>query len=428
MKLLHVVTLRLSLLAAVVMAFWSVLFYFALVDEVNDEADDSLEDYAEAIIVRSLAGEPLPSESSGTNNQYFLREVSADYAAAHPHVRYEDRDIYIKEKKETEPARVLTYIYRTDDGRWMEVEVSTPTFEKDDLREAILLWMVLLYAALLVGIAVTNLWGVHLSMRPLRRLLAWLDGYTPGRRLAPPHNPTGISEFRRLNQVALDALARSEELNEQQKLFIGNASHEIQTPLAACTGRIEMLLDDETLTERQMGELLKVRRTLRNLSRLNRSLLLLCKIEGGQFPQRKPVALNRSVLEPLPDFREIFAAKGIGVETDTAADFLVEMDVTLATTLTANLLKNAFVHNHAGGTVRLASGPDFLRVENTGQPEPLDPALIFTRFYHTPGKQSSTGLGLSIALAICRLYGLRLAYRHEGGRHVFEVSRGGKKV
>lgn len=423
MRLLHVVTLRLSLLAAVVMAFWSVLFYFALVDEVNDETDDALEDYAEAVIIRSLAGEPLPSESNGTNNQYFLREVTADYAAARSHVRYEDRDVYIKEKKETEPARVISYIYRTGAGRWMEVEVCTPTIEKDDLRRAILLWMVLLYATLLAGIAAINLWGVHLSMRPLHRLLAWLDGYVPGSSHAPLRNPTSISEFRHLNEVAVRAIGRSEALHEQQKLFVGNASHELQTPLAACAARIEMLLDDETLTERQMGELWKVRRTLQTLSRLNRSLLLLCKIEGGQFSGRRRVALNRAVLEPLPDFREIYAARRIRVETELDADFLVEMDETLATTLTANLLKNAFVHNREGGTVRLASGPDFLRIGNTGVPDPLDASLVFTRFYHTPGKQSSSGLGLSIAQAICRLYGLALSYRHERGLHVFEVRR-----
>lgn len=423
MKLLHVVTLRLSLLAAVAMAFWSVLFYIALIDEVNDETDDSLEDYAEAIIVRSLAGEPLPTESSGTNNQYFLRPVTADYAARHSHVRYEDRDVYIKEKRETEPARVLCYIYRTDEGQWMEIEVSTPTIEKEDLRQAILLWMVLLYATLLLGIAVVNLWGMHLSMRPLRRLLAWLDGYVPGRRHAPLHNPTAISEFRRLNEVATAAIARSEELHEQQKLFVGNASHEMQTPLAVCTGRLEMLLEDDALSERQMGELLKVHRTLQHLSRLNRSLLLLCKIEGGQFPERKRIALNRAALDPLPDLCEAYAHKHLHVETDTAADFCVDMDETLAATLTANLLKNAFVHNVAGGIVRIVSAPDSLRIENSGTDEPLDTALIFNRFYHTPGKRSSTGLGLSISQAICRLYGLDLDYSHEHGRHVFEVRR-----
>ena len=87
MKLINLLTLRLSIIGALVFAFWATLFFFAIIDEINDEVDDSLEDHAEMIIRRSLAGEALPSEPSATNNQYYLHEVSADYAASHSHIR-----------------------------------------------------------------------------------------------------------------------------------------------------------------------------------------------------------------------------------------------------------------------------------------------------------------------------------------------------
>ena len=45
-----------TLMATALLTFWSVLFYIAMMDEVNDEVDDSLEDYAEMIILRSLRG------------------------------------------------------------------------------------------------------------------------------------------------------------------------------------------------------------------------------------------------------------------------------------------------------------------------------------------------------------------------------------
>lgn len=41
------------------------IFYIAVIDEVNDEVDDSLEDYSETIIIRALAGEELPSKTMG---------------------------------------------------------------------------------------------------------------------------------------------------------------------------------------------------------------------------------------------------------------------------------------------------------------------------------------------------------------------------
>lgn len=53
------------------------------------------------------------------------------------------------------------------------------------------------------------------------------------------------------------SIERNERQYEQQKLFIANASHEMQTPLAICRNRLEMLLDDERLTEEQMAEIIR---------------------------------------------------------------------------------------------------------------------------------------------------------------------------
>ena len=83
---------------------------------------------------------------------------------------------------------------------------------------------------------------------------------------------TSVTEFRRLNDAARRYAERAEETFERQKQFIGNASHEMQTPLAVCRNRLEMLVDDApTLTEEQLGEIAKVQRTLDYLVRLNRS-------------------------------------------------------------------------------------------------------------------------------------------------------------
>jgi hypothetical protein len=74
--------------------------------------DDSLEDYTELIIIRSLAGKELPAHDSGSNNQYFLKEVSPSYALSHKPIHYRDTMVYISEKGETEPARILTTLFK----------------------------------------------------------------------------------------------------------------------------------------------------------------------------------------------------------------------------------------------------------------------------------------------------------------------------
>lgn len=90
-------------------------------------------------------------------------------------------------------------------------------------------------------------------------------------------NDTRITEFRKLNDAAARYVERTEQMFEQQKQFIGNASHEIQTPLAICRNRLEMLMEDDSLSEKQLEELMKTHQTLEYITKLNKSLLLLSK-------------------------------------------------------------------------------------------------------------------------------------------------------
>ena len=105
MKLLHHISLRLSVLMALLILSWSIPFYYALIDEVNDETDDSLEKMSEIIIKRTLAGEELEEAFISNNNQFTIRDVSTKYAASHDHIRYEDREVYVKEMREYEDFR-----------------------------------------------------------------------------------------------------------------------------------------------------------------------------------------------------------------------------------------------------------------------------------------------------------------------------------
>ena len=75
MKLIYNISLRLSLVLFPLIALWAVVFYFTMMDEINDEADDALKDYSELIVMRVLAGEPLPRSNEGSNNSYTIIPV-----------------------------------------------------------------------------------------------------------------------------------------------------------------------------------------------------------------------------------------------------------------------------------------------------------------------------------------------------------------
>ena len=421
MKLIYRVALRLSIFLLPLMALWAVLFYITMVDEINDEADDTLEDYSEMIIIRMLAGRELPPLNSGSNNSYSIVPVDEFYVDTHPRINYYDAEVYIPEKEETEPARILTTIFQDAGGNYYELKVATPTFEKEDLLRAIFSWVVILYLLLLTTTLILTMWVFHRSMRPLYELLQWLDRYRPGQKNSRVPNNTRIKEFSKLNTAAQEAVDRVENVVEQQKQFIGNASHELQTPLAALGSRIEWMLDKTEPNEMQAEELLKMQRSLSHIVRLNKTLLLLTKIESGQFPESRPIALGSFIEEQAELYNEIYADRGLSCETDIQEDFTVEMNESLASTLTNNLLKNAFVHSEPGSKIAIIVRPRKLSVSNDGV-QPLDADRIFDRFFQGEKKEGSTGLGLALVKAVCKYYHLGLEYRFDNGRHCFSVT------
>ena len=349
-----------------------------------------------------------------------MRAVDSNYAATHPHLSYRDENIYIPDKREQEPARVLTSIFSDAEGQFYELMVMTPTFEKNDLFEAVLAWIVVLYVALLFIVLVVTMIIFRRSLQPLYDLLHWLDAYRPGGRPQSVPNKSDVEEFRRLNVALQQAVDRSEELFERQSQFIGNASHELQTPLAIIGNRVEWLLDSPSITEEEAGELFKIQKTLSRAVRLNKTLLLLTKIDNGQFPESVEVDIVTALEEGVESYGDVYAAREVNFTHNLPAELKVTMNESLATTLISNLVKNAYVHTPQGGDAHIEIVGRTLRVSNTGS-EPLDKEHIFERFYQAARKEGSTGLGLALVAAVCRYYNLRLEYFFADGKHNFEV-------
>ena len=421
MHLIYRIALRLTAVLLPLMALWGAFFYFTMVDEIRDEADDALEDYSEMIISRILSGEELPQgNEDGSNNSFEIRSVDSDYAATHPHLSYRDENIYIADKREKEPARVLCCIFHDAEGLYYELTVTTPTFEKVDLFEAVLGWIVVLYVALLVIVLAVTMIIFRRSLQPLYDLLHWLDAYRPGCRPESVPNKTEVEEFRRLNVALQQAVDRSEELFERQSQFIGNASHELQTPLAIIGNRVEWLLDSPTITEEEAGELFKIQKTLSRAVRLNKTLLLLTKIDNGQFPESVEVDLVQMIRESAESYGDVYAEREVSVTQSLPAEFKVMMNESLASTLVSNLVKNAYLHSPQGGVAQVGIAGRKLTISNAGE-QSLDKEHIFERFYQASRKKGSTGLGLALVAAVCRYYNLRLEYKFADGKHHFEI-------
>ncbi len=423
MKLFNRVLTRLSICIVVVLTLWAVLFYCAMMDEITDEIDDSLEDYSELIIIRSLTGDTLPSNDSGSNNQYFITPITKEEAMARPAIIYKDTMVYIVAKRETEPARTLTTIFKDSKENYFQLEVSVPTIEKKDLKESIFYLIITLYAVLLLAFMLINIFVFKRSMKPFYKLLDWLGSNRPGSGNTTPEIKTDITEFNNLNQAVAKYAQHSEELFEQQKLFIGNASHEIQTPIAVCISRIEMLMEDENISKKQMEELMKTHSTLEYVSKLNKSLLLLSKIDNNQFCDTSTIDVNSVIRRVIEDYEEVYSFKDLTIALVEKGTFITHVNSTLCSIFINNLLKNACEHNCQGGKVEIICSDNAVEFRNTATGGALDSSRIFERFYKENNSKGSSGLGLAIADAVCRQFSLQLCYRWDNGWHSFYVKK-----
>lgn len=426
MKLLSYTYRKLALLLFLLMAVWGVLFYYAIIDEVVDETDDTLENYSE-ILMESALHDPSILETEGSLMSFYKFTPISEEEGRHYRQVFYDATVYIELEDEDEPVRVMCTAFRMPDGQYYELKLMISILERDDMVEAMLWYLGALFLLFLICTSI----GIQLVLkgvfRPLHRLLDWLHCIQPGKEVPPLDNPTKIREFRQLSDAALDMGNRSYKAYEEQKQFIENASHELQTPLAIVRGKVELLAESEGMTEQQMEQLDEIYATLGRAVKLNKSLLLLSRIENGQYTEMEDVSVDEILDELLPDLMDIYEHKQVRlIRKREEQPFIIRCNHSLAQILVSNLVKNSLLHNREGGELQVLTTPTSLVIKNTGD-VPLDGEKLFRRFYHgMDGKKDSTGLGLAIARSIALSSSLKLTYEWQDGMHTFRLVKESK--
>lgn len=426
MKLLSYTYRKLALLLFLLMAVWGVLFYYAIIDEVVDETDDTLENYGE-ILMESALHDPSILETEGSLMSFYKFTPISEEEGRHYRQVFYDATVYIELEDEDEPVCVMCTAFRMPDGQYYELKLMISILERDDMVEAMLWYLGALFLLFLICTSI----GIQLVLkgvfRPLHRLLDWLHCIQPGKEVPPLDNPTKIREFRQLSDAALDMGNRSYKAYEEQKQFIENASHELQTPLAIVRGKVELLAESEGMTEQQMEQLDEIYATLGRAVKLNKSLLLLSRIENGQYTEMEDVSVDEILDELLPDLMDIYEHKQVRlIRKREEQPFIIRCNHSLAQILVSNLVKNSLLHNREGGELQVLTTPTSLVIKNTGD-VPLDGEKLFRRFYHgMDGKKDSTGLGLAIARSIALSSSLKLTYEWQDGMHTFRLVKESK--
>ena len=208
---------------------------------------------------------------------------------------------------------------------------------------------------------------------------------------------------------------------KNQKKFAENASHEFQTPVAIIKGKIDLLLQEATLNEETMRLLVSIEEAASRLSKINKSLLLLSKIENQQYDKLETVQLL-PLIEKVKNLNEDFISdKNIKFVCEKTEELDFKINSELCFILINNLVQNAIRHNVENGEITISIKDKTLLISNNGTLEPLNQNTIFERFEKKSTNVNSIGLGLAIVKEIAVANSIEIVYKYENKEHVFSL-------
>ncbi|MNU12013.1 putative sensor histidine kinase TcrY [compost metagenome] len=407
-----------------IVSLWSVIFYFNMLDEIKGSVDEELENYKRQIVFKAEKDSTILQQKTFDEGFFSVNKISEEEALSFKDT-YEDTEIYAQdaddEAPELEPVRILTTVFEQN-GNFYQLKIFNNMVEEDDLVKELLWDAAGLYVLLIFSILMINNIVLQRLWKPFYELLDELKNYRLGISKSFPNTETKTKEFSDLQDAVTTLLQYSEKSYEQQKEFIGNASHELQTPLAIAISKLELLIEKENFTENQAEKIAEIMEIIERLVRLNKSLLLLTKIENKQFFDNQEIKVNDIVEKNIEDLSDIAEFKEVEIIFSENSELLVKADAALINIIVSNLLRNAIFHNIKSGKVEVKIDAKKLSVLNTGTDHSLSHEKIFTRFQKSEQHQSGSGLGLAIVKAIAELYDFSVSYDFKNGLHEFTVN------
>ncbi len=292
---------------------------------------------------------------------------------------------------------------------------------EDDIIQGIMIQFCLIAVILCIAIIVTiKFISAHL-WKPFYKTLDELNKFRLEDNSVSRLPESDIEEFSKLNDALYSLMTNSIKSYRIQKEFTENASHELQTPVAIFKNKLDILLQQDGLTKEQAEIIQDLYTTANRLTRLNKNLLLLAKIENKQFCTTEETDVDRVIDELLSMLKMISGDIKIKKTTSDKA-IIIKANKTLLESMLSNLIVNAARHNAPEGQITIALSEKEISVSNTAVNGPLDRKNLFNRFHQSQdSEKDGNGLGLAIVKAICDYHKWGIEYHFNENKHVFIV-------
>lgn len=296
-----------------------------------------------------------------------------------------------------------------------------PTLDlEEDIMHGIMIQFGVITLVLAIALILTMRFISHRLWHPFDETLRQIEGFCLEDGALPVLPESSVKEFARLNHTLTALMRNSLASYRTQKEFTENASHELQTPLAVFQSKLDLLLQQPNLSQRQTEIIQGLYENVTRLTRLNRNLLLLAKIDNRQYEQMETINLDDFLNGQLSSLESLTG--NIILYKDFQTTLTIRANRTLLESLVNNLVVNAVRHNHPQGEIGLTLTNSQLIVANTSDEPPLDEKLVFNRFYRTSEKTAGNGLGLAIVKAVCEYHGWKVNYLYSKGKHCFVIN------
>ncbi|HET8572686.1 MAG TPA: HAMP domain-containing sensor histidine kinase [Edaphocola sp.] len=320
-----------------------------------------------------------------------------------------------------EPFRAL-HSYLQMDGRIYPVVLRISLIGIEDLVQGIVITEILLLLLILGGLLWINRQQSLRIWKPFYQALEQLRKFKLDRGKDLDFMDTDITEFRDLQKAGMILTERAYQTYLQQKEFIENAAHEMQTPLASMRAILEMMIQHESLgpgLSRQVQELQDV---ISRVSRLNKGLLLLAKIDNNQFNEIIPLYPAGIIQKIRARLQMQLDAKKI-ILSEHYEDAVLQGNPVLSDILLSNLLTNAIQYAPEGGRVIINVSTGYIEIKNAGEPLPFPEERLFQRFQkgYSVSFPGGNGLGLAIVWQICETFHYRISYQYKSSFHQFTL-------
>ncbi len=415
MKLLRIINKRYAYFSVIILLSGIVIIYFFLQYFINQETLEKLQNTKQDV-VKSL--------DRGITVEFYpmvdIKELPQDYNG-NVNESITDTTIFNSEEDEPDSYKQISFIH-TSGSRKFLVYVRTDNLETSDiilplgLPAFFLILSILLVSNIIINRINFKIWN------PFYKNLDRLKNFSASDKDELQLTKSEIDEFSDLNNSLAELTNRIRNDYRHLKEFSENASHELQTPLSIIKVKIESMMQDENLDRNHLDKIQSIYRMINRLSRLNKSLTLLSKLESIEYEKKSEISLEEFITKKINDFSEIAEANQLTIKTNFYSDKIITVNSDLLEILFSNLLSNAIRYNIENGIIEISLSGDELAIKNSGNPPKKDTQKMFERFEKGEQSEESSGLGLTIVKQICSANKFDIQYTFENQFHIIRIT------